>query len=63
MDLNRTAFRIVETLTAEDKSKPNKRSESAKRAGKLGGAARAKILQPEKLRSIALKANRARWEN
>ena len=59
MDLNVSAFRIVQKLTAE--TKENKRSSTARSGGKLGGPARASKLTPERRREIAMNANRARW--
>lgn len=60
MDLNRTAFRIVEQLTAENKG--DKRVSQARTvAGRAGGPARAAALSPERRKAIAAKANRARW--
>ena len=60
MDLNLTAFRIVQILTEEKKD--NTRSAAGRVGGKAGGPARAAKLSPERLREIALKANRARWK-
>jgi hypothetical protein len=59
MDLNRNAFRIVQSLTEE--KKPNPRSVVARAAGKLGGPARAKRLTSVERREIATKASLARW--
>lgn len=59
MDLNVTAFRIVERLTSEKKE--HTRSTAGRAGGRVGGKARAAKLSPEKLREIALKANEARW--
>jgi hypothetical protein len=60
MDLNRTAFRIVNALSEENTKDP--RSQSASVAGKSGGPARAASLSPERRKEIAVKANRARWK-
>lgn len=60
MDLNVTAFRIVQKLTEENKD--DTRSEAGRIGGKAGGRARARKLTPERLREIALKANQARWK-
>ena len=59
MDLNVSAFRIVQKLSEENKE--NKRSSAARIAGKAGGPARARKLTPERLKDIAVKANEARW--
>jgi hypothetical protein len=59
MDLNVTAFRIVQRLSQENKN--DNRSQSARIAGKIGGPARAEKLTAEERREIALKANKARW--
>jgi hypothetical protein len=59
MDLNRNAFRIVNSLTAETKESP--RAAAARSAGKAGGRARAVKLTPSKRREIAVKASAARW--
>ena len=60
MDLNVSAFRIVQQLTTE--TKEDKRTSAARIAGKSGGPARALKLTPEQRRDIATKANRARWK-
>lgn len=60
MDLNKTAFRIVKSLTEEDKASTS-RSRAARIGGKAGGPARARQLTAEKRHEIAVKANRARW--
>jgi hypothetical protein len=60
MDLNVSTFRIVKTLTEENKD--NTRSSAGRAGGKAGGPARAAKLSPERMRDIALKANRARWK-
>jgi len=59
MDLNATAFRIVQHLTTEKKD--DKRSSAASAGGAVGGPARARKLTPERRREIAIKANKARW--
>ena len=59
MDLNTKAHRVVQLATGEG---PRRGKLSAKvKAGKKGGLARAKALSERKRRQIALKANRARW--
>lgn len=61
MDLNVTAFRIVQQLTSEKKEdKPV--SAMRRAAGRIGGPARAAKLTPEQRREIAVKANKARWK-
>ena len=60
MDLNVSAFRIVQQLTTANKE--DKRSSAARVAGKVGGPARAHRLTPERRKEIANKANRARWK-
>jgi hypothetical protein len=60
MDLNVTAFRIVNTITSENKD--DKRSSAARAGGKVGGPARARRLTPERRKEIAMKANKARWK-
>jgi len=59
MDLNVSAFRIVQRLTEENKE--TTRTAAGRAGGKAGGRARAAKLSPERLREIAVKANRARW--
>jgi len=63
MDLNRNAFRIVNSLTEENKehSKIANAQIVGRAGGRAGGPARAKRLTAEERRDIALKANRARW--
>ena len=61
MDLNKTAFRIVKSITEQNKDTP--RSRAARIGGQAGGPARARRLTAEQRREIALKANRARWSN
>lgn len=60
MDLNVSAFRIVQQLTSETKG--NKRSMAGRAGGAVGGPARAKKLTPERRKEIAKKANEARWK-
>jgi hypothetical protein len=60
MDLNVNAFRIVKSLTTENKD--DKRSSAAAAGGAVGGPARARKLTAERRREIAVKANRARWK-
>jgi hypothetical protein len=60
MDLNANAFRIVNTITTENKD--DKRSLAARAGGAVGGPARARKLTAEQRREIAIKANKARWK-
>lgn len=60
MDLNKTAFRIVEALSKQESE--SKRSVANRIGGKVGGAARAKALSPSRRKEIAVIANKARWE-
>jgi hypothetical protein len=60
MDLNKNAFRIVQSLTTENKV-DKKRSSAAKAGGLVGGVARAAKLTPERRKDIAVKANATRW--
>ena len=60
MDLNVSAFRVVQQLTTEKKE--NKRSVAARAGGMAGGPARAQRLTSDERRAIARKANRARWK-
>jgi hypothetical protein len=61
MDLNVSAFRIVQQLTTTE-NKGDKRSAAAIAGGKVGGRVRADKLTAERRREIATKANRARWK-
>lgn len=63
MDLNTTAHAIVRQATDEGDHDESERRKSARRAGKLGGKARANALSPERRREIAMKANSKRWGN
>jgi len=60
MDLNTSAFRIVQHLTTENKE--DNRSNAARAGGRIGGPARALKLTPERRIQIAIKANKARWK-
>ena len=60
MDLNVSAFRIVQGLTTENKD--DKKSIAARAGGRAGGPARAQKLSPERRKEIALGANKARWK-
>ena len=59
MDLNTNAFRIVGSLTKENKE--DSKVSSAREAGKKGGNARSAVLTPERRRQIARKAIAVRW--
>ena len=61
MDLNVSAFRIVQQLTTENKE-DRRKSLAGKAGGKVGGPARAIQLTPERRKEIAKKANKARWK-
>jgi hypothetical protein len=61
MDLNTRAFAVVSKATNETPESDGGRREAARKAGRLGGAARAKVLTPQRRREIAVKANQARW--
>lgn len=58
-DLNKRAFAIVQIATGE--ADEPARSQTARKAGKAGGPARAKALSAEKRKEIAAKAATARW--
>lgn len=60
MDLNVSAFRIVQQLTTENKE--DKRKAAARVGGQVGGPARALKLTPERRKEISVKANEARWK-
>jgi len=61
VDLNTNAFRIVNDLTTENKG-DSSRTEKARKAGLVGGRARAKSMDPKRRKEIAIIANRARWD-
>jgi hypothetical protein len=61
MDLNVSAFRIVQQLTTEKKEDKSV-SATRRAAGRIGGPARAAKLTPEQRKEIAVKANKARWK-
>jgi hypothetical protein len=60
MDLNVRAFRVVQAALAEPVA-PDKRKESSRKGGLLGGRSRAQIISPQRRREIARKASTARW--
>lgn len=59
MDLNKSAFRIVSSLTTE--AKTSTKIEAGRAGGLVGGRARAAALSPQRRKDIAKKANSARW--
>jgi hypothetical protein len=60
MDLNRNAFRIVDSLTSE-KTEVSKNVMASKAGGLIGGPARAARLSPAQRKAIAVKASAVRW--
>jgi hypothetical protein len=60
MDLNVRAFRIVQAAFTEPGS-ADKRKESARKGGLVGGPSRARTTSAERRKEIAKKANSARW--
>ncbi len=60
MDLNVRAFRIVQAALSEPTA-PDKRKESSRKGGQLGGPSRAKSISAQRRTEIARKASRARW--
>jgi len=60
VDLNKTAFRIVSSLTGEKKKEP--KSASGRAGGLVGGRARAASLTPQRRKDIAVKAISTRWK-
>jgi hypothetical protein len=62
LDLNVNAYRIVSSLTNENKEESG-RSQASRAAGKRGGPARAAALTRERRKEIAAQASRARWAN
>jgi hypothetical protein len=60
MDLNVRAFRVVQAAFAEP-AMPDKRKESARKGGLLGGPSRARSITAERRAEIAKKAVKARW--
>lgn len=63
-DPNQRAKSIVDIATGEkeDEVSEDKRNPAAVALGKLGGAARAKVLSAKKRSAIAKKAARKRWD-
>ena len=60
VDVNVNSFRIVRSLT-DDNKEESPRLRRARTAGKLGGPARAAALSSERRREISVNAVRARW--
>jgi hypothetical protein len=60
MDLNVRAFRTVQAALSEPES-ADKRKEAARKGGRAGGRARAKVLSQSRRREIALAGSSARW--
>ncbi len=60
MDLNTSAFRIVQQTTS--KNEDGKRTLAARSGGKVGGPARANKISSVRRKEIAVIASRARWD-
>jgi hypothetical protein len=60
MDLNVRAFRVVQAAVSEPLTQ-NKRKESSRKGGRIGGPARAAAISPERRTEIAKRASLARW--
>lgn len=60
MDVNLRAFQVVQPAVSK-RTAPNKRIESSRKGGQLGGPARAKSISAQRRTEIAKKASRARW--
>ena len=61
-DMNQLAKRIVDLATGEADETPTPREKRARKAGKVGGPARAATLTPERRSEIARLAAEARWK-
>lgn len=61
MDINVRAFRVVQAALAEP-AEPDKRKESARKGGKIGGKMRANALSSQQRTDIAKRASAARWK-
>lgn len=61
MDLNVRAFRTVQEALNKEDVLPDKRKESSRKGGLIGGKARAKTLTRARKREIALAGSSARW--
>jgi hypothetical protein len=60
MDLNVRAFRVVQAAMSEN-TVIDKKKESARKGGLLGGPSRARSVNAERRSEIAKKASAARW--
>lgn len=60
MDLNVRAFRVVQAATSES-TEIDKRKESARKGGLVGGPSRARSISAKRRTEIAKKASAARW--
>ena len=60
MDLNVRAFRVVQAVTSEP-TVIDKRKESARKGGLLGGPSRARSISAKRRKEIAEHANAVRW--
>ena len=61
-DANQLAKAIVDLATGEASDEPTVREARARKAGTVGGPARAKALTPEQRADIARLAAEARWK-
>jgi hypothetical protein len=61
VDLNTTAFSIVNALTEEKTEAAVSKRAAKKRAGEAGGAARTKALSAKRRLEIARAGSEARW--
>ena len=61
-DMNKLAKSIVDIATGEVDETPTKTVKRARKAGEVGGPARAKALTPEQRSDIARVAANARWK-
>lgn len=60
MDLNVRAFKVVQAALSEPTA-PDKRKESSRKGGLVGGPARARTVSAKRRKEIAVKASKARW--
>lgn len=61
MDVNVRAFRVVQAALS-DPVTPDKRKESARKGGLVGGPSRARSISADRRREIAIKASASRWK-
>jgi hypothetical protein len=61
-DLIGAAVKVMRIATGEEEDEREATSSAAAQLGKLGGAARAKAMTPERRAEIAKKAAAKRWE-